>query len=111
MDCVFCKIVAGELPARIEHETDELIVIKDLNPQAPVHLLVISKKHFPTLMDCADNAVLGSMLDGVKEVARLKGFVDEGFRTIINTNAGGGQTVFHLHIHILAGRAFSEELG
>ena len=111
MDCIFCKIVAGEIPAERVYETDELIVIKDLHPQAPVHLLVIPKKHYATLLDCDDNAVLGNLLDGVKEVARLKGFSEEGFRTVINTNAGGGQVVFHLHIHVLANKVFSEEIG
>lgn len=111
MDCVFCKIIAGELPAKIVYDTDDLIVIYDMNPQAPVHLLVIPKKHYSTLMDCDDNAVLGGLLDGVKEVARLKGFAEEGFRIIINTNKGGGQVVFHLHIHILANKLFSEEIG
>ena len=110
MDCIFCKIVAGEIPGERVYETDELIVIEDLHPQAPLHLLVIPKKHYATLLDCGDNAVLGSLLDGVKEVARLKGFSEEGFRTVIKTNKGGGQVVFHLHIHVLANKVFSEEL-
>jgi histidine triad (HIT) family protein len=111
MDCIFCKIVAKELPAEIVYETDDLIVIYDLNPQAPVHLLVIPKKHYSTLMECDDGALLSSLMDGVKEVAKLKGFADEGFRTVINTNEGGGQTVFHLHVHLLARKVFSEEIG
>jgi histidine triad (HIT) family protein len=111
MDCIFCKIVKKEIPAEVEYETDDLIVINDLNPQAPVHLLVISKIHYSTLLDCDDSVALGALLDGVKEVARLKGFADEGFRTVINTNEGGGQSVFHLHLHVLAGKPFSESVG
>jgi histidine triad (HIT) family protein len=111
MDCIFCKIVNGEIPSTKEYETDDLIVINDLNPQAPVHLLVIPKPHFSTLLNCNDEAVLSGLLNGVKDVARLKGFADDGFRTVINTNEGGGQTVFHLHIHILAGKPFSESVG
>lgn len=110
MDCIFCKIVNKEIPAKIEYETENLIVIKDLNPQAPVHLLVIPKAHFSTLLDCDDTELLGGLLDGVKEVARLKGFADEGFRIVINTNEGGGQSVFHLHIHLLARKSFSESV-
>ncbi len=110
MDCIFCKIVNKEIPSTFEYETENLIVIKDLKPQAPVHLLVIPKAHFSTLLDCDDTGLLGTLLDGVKEVARLKGFADEGFRTVINTNEGGGQSVFHLHIHLLAGKSFSESV-
>ncbi len=111
MDCIFCKIVNKEIPATVEYETENLIIINDLNPQAPVHLLVIPKVHFSTLLDCDDTELLGQLLDGVKEVARQKGFADEGFRTVINTNEGGGQSVFHLHIHLLAKKAFSESVG
>lgn len=110
MDCIFCKIVAGEIPADVEYETDDLIVIKDVNPQAPIHLLVIPKTHSATLLDCKDRAALGGLLEGASEVARLKGFADKGFRTVINTNEGGGQSVFHLHLHILAGKRFSESV-
>jgi histidine triad (HIT) family protein len=110
MDCIFCKIVNGEIPSTLEYESDDLVVINDLNPQAPVHLLVIPKVHYSTLLDCDDDGVLSALLNGVKDVARLKGFADDGFRTIINTNEGGGQSVFHLHIHILAGKPFSESV-
>ncbi|MBE9532352.1 MAG: histidine triad nucleotide-binding protein [Proteobacteria bacterium] len=111
MDCIFCKIVKGDIPATVEYETDELIVINDLNPQAPVHLLVIPKTHYSTLLDCDEAVVLGGLLEGVKEIAIRKGFADAGFRTVINTNKGGGQSVFHLHLHILAGKGFSESIG
>ncbi len=111
MDCIFCKIVDGEIPATVEYENDELMVIKDMNPQAPVHLLVIPKTHYPTLLDCDEAAVLSGLLEGVKKVARQKGFAEAGFRTVINTNKGGGQSVFHLHLHLLAGKGFSESVG
>lgn len=111
MDCLFCKIVSGEIATSKEYETDDLIVIKDLHPQAPIHLLVIPKSHFSTLLDCDESKVLSDLLEGVKEVARRKGFAGEGFRTVINTNEGGGQSIFHLHMHVLAGKTFSESVG
>ncbi len=111
MDCIFCKIVEGTVPSTKVYEDDNFIVIKDINPQAPVHLLVIPKRHYPTLMDCDERDILGGLIDVAKRVSTEKRFHERGFRLVINTNEEGGQTVFHLHMHILAGRALSGKMG
>lgn len=106
---VFQRIVARELPADIVYEDEHCIAIKDIHPRAPVHLLVISKKPIPRLVDAteADQAVLGHMLLKVGDIARQAG-VDEAFRLVVNNGEGAGQTVFHLHMHILGNRSFAE---
>jgi len=116
-ECLFCAIVSGELKAEILYETEGLIVIRDKYPQAPTHLLVISRSHYRNIIECLEEgaeaggqALAGSMLKTAVEVAKKFGFAESGFRTIINTNAGGGQSVFHLHMHILAGKKFSEKM-
>jgi len=110
-DCLFCKIVAGEIPSTIVDESEHLITFEDINPQAPTHLLVIPKQHFTTLLDCRDKDILGAMLDTANRLAAERGFDEKGFRTVINTNEEGGQLVRHLHMHILAGRPLSGKLG
>lgn len=107
-DCIFCKIAADEIPATRVFEDDICIAFNDLSPQAPTHLLVIPREHIDSL-DKAENGhkdVLGHLLLTAAEIARDKGFADDGYRVVINTNGDGGQTVFHLHIHLLAGRPF-----
>lgn len=106
---IFQRIIDRELPADIVYEDDQCIAINDINPRAPVHLLVISKKPIPRLVDAAadDQAVLGHMLLKVGEIARQAG-VDDAFRLVINNGKGAGQTVFHLHMHILGNRSFVE---
>lgn len=111
MDCIFCKIAKKELPSSIVFESDSLIAIKDINPQAPVHILLIPKKHFATMIECTDNVLLGNMLSTANEIAEKLGVTKNGFRIIINTNKEGGQTVFHLHIHLLGGRQLSGVMG
>ena len=111
MKCVFCQIIDGEIPSEKVRETDALIVIKDISPQAPVHLLVIPKEHLPTLNDCKDRELLGELLETAKVVARAAGIDESGYRTLINTNADGGQVVDHLHIHVLGGRLLSSSMG
>ena len=104
MDCIFCKIVARELPSEIVFEDEELLAFKDINPQAPVHVLIIPKKHIASLADVSedDYGLLGRMLGKVKAIAEVAGSVN-GFRTIVNTGEVGRQDVFHLHIHLLGG--------
>ncbi len=114
-ECLFCRIASGDIKAGILYETDDLIVIKDRYPQAPTHLLVITKSHYRNIIECveadADGAALaGNILQTAVDVARKYGFAESGYRTIINTNAGGGQSVFHLHMHILAGKKLSEKM-
>lgn len=111
MDCIFCKIASRKIPSSIVHETDDLVVIKDISPQAPVHLLVIPKKHYSTLLECGDKALLAGMFEAAKEAARLSGVNESGFRTVVNTNEEGGQTVAHLHMHVLGGRQLTGRMG
>lgn len=108
--CVFCKIVKGDIPSSKVFENDEFLAFKDINPAAPVHILVIPKRHIPRLSDAGegDAALLGNLLLAVGAVARELGL--ESYRLIINDGAGAGQTVFHLHAHILGGRELSEKL-
>ncbi|WP_019627080.1 histidine triad nucleotide-binding protein [Thioalkalivibrio sp. ALJT] len=108
-DCIFCKIVAGEIPARIVFEDDAVLAFEDLNPQAPTHVLVIPKKHIATLNDLSpeDAPVIGAMTRAAAAIARERGFAEDGYRTVMNCNQGGGQTVYHIHMHVLAGRALS----
>ncbi|MCK4738611.1 MAG: histidine triad nucleotide-binding protein [Deltaproteobacteria bacterium] len=111
MDCLFCKIGSGKIASKKVFETDELFVIKDINAQAPVHLLVIPKKHYSTLLECEDPALLGSLLETAKKMAIKAGISESGFRTIINTNAEGGQVVFHIHVHVIGGTPLGGKLG
>ncbi|WP_018146144.1 histidine triad nucleotide-binding protein [Thioalkalivibrio sp. AKL6] len=108
-DCVFCKIVAGEIPARVVFEDDAVLAFEDLNPQAPEHVLVIPKKHIATLneLSAAEAPVIGQMARAAAEIARDRGFAENGYRTVMNCNDHGGQTVYHIHMHVLAGRALS----
>ncbi len=111
MDCIFCKIIEGSVPSTKVYEDENFVVIKDINPQAPVHLLVIPKRHYSTLLECNDSAVLAGLMDVAKRVAVDEGFSERGFRLVVNTNQEGGQTVFHLHMHVLAGRALAGKMG
>lgn len=107
-DCIFCKIIAGEIPAKLVYEDDVCVVFNDTNPQAPTHLLAIPREHLDSLdkAQVKDKETLGHLLLTCARIAREKGFAEDGYRTVINTNAGGGQTVFHLHVHLLGGRQF-----
>lgn len=107
-DCIFCKIADGQIKSETVFEDDRCVAFNDLDPQAPTHILVIPKLHIESL-DKADgehNEVLGHLLLSAAEIARSRGFAADGYRTVINTNRDGGQTVFHLHVHLLAGRRF-----
>ena len=104
--CVFCRIVRREIVTNILLETEECIAFRDTNPQAPVHVLVIPKEHVSSLDAVTDAALVGRLGLVAAEVARRTGVAESGYRTVINTNAAAGQTVFHLHLHLLGGRQF-----
>ena len=105
MSCLFCKIIAKEIPATIVAEDAHCLAFRDLHPQAPVHVLVIPKEHVPSLNQVTDPVTLGRVLAFARDVAAELGVAESGYRVVINTNADGGQTVFHLHAHVLGGRA------
>jgi histidine triad (HIT) family protein len=104
-DCLFCKIAGGEVPAKIVAQDQRFVAFRDVNPQAPTHILVIPRTHVASLNDVGDGELLGGMLAYAREVARAEGLAERGYRVVINTNAEAGQTVFHLHAHVLGGRA------
>ena len=105
-ECLFCKIVNRQIPAKIVYEDERVVVIEDINPQAPLHVLVIPKTHIASLNDVAPghDALIGEMNRRAAVIARDRGYADRGFRTVFNTNREAGQTVFHIHLHLLAGR-------
>ncbi len=105
-DCIFCKIIAGEIPSKKIYEDDELLAFHDVNPAAPLHFLVIPKKHIPNIMelDEADAALMGKILFKGQELAAELGCAENGARFVINCKSDGGQTVDHIHLHVLGGR-------
>ena len=104
--CIFCRIVEGSIPAKIVHQDEHTLAFDDINPQAPVHTLVIPKRHIASVQDLgeADQALLGRLLLTCSKIAKDKGLSDRGFRVVANTGRDGGQTVFHLHFHVMGGR-------
>ena len=108
-DCLFCKFIAGEIETDVVFETDEVFAFRDINPQAPTHILIIPRKHFATVNELseADAETVGKLYLVAKELAREEGFSEEGYRLVMNCNAAAGQTVFHLHLHLLGGREFT----
>ena len=109
MSCLFCRIAAGEIPATKVFEDDEIIAFDDINPQAPMHVLVIPRAHVATLndLDSAHEALAGRMLRRAAAIAQERGHAARGYRAVFNCNAGAGQTVFHLHLHVLGGRTLA----
>lgn len=103
-NCIFCKIAGGQIPVKPVFENEEFIAFSDMHPQAPVHVLLIPKNHYPTIMDISDEGVLGRALLAVQHTAKALGLEQEGFRTVLNCRDNGGQTVYHIHWHILGGR-------
>ena len=105
-DCLFCKILAGEIPADLVYESDSAVAFRDINPQAPTHVLVIPRKHISTINDITpeDEAIVGSLYTAAKEIAAADGISDDGYRAVMNCNEGAGQSVFHIHLHVLGGR-------
>ena len=108
MSCLFCKIIAGEIPAKLIYEDEFCVAFNDINPQAPTHFLVIPREHFASLneMDEKHEAAMGHILRVCAKAAQATGIAESGFRTVINTGADAGQSVFHLHVHVLGGRIF-----
>ena len=104
--CLFCRIISGDVPGDFVHQDERCVVIRDINPQAPVHLLVIPREHLESLDDASqkDEALLGHLLRIAARMVNEQGEADTSFRTVINTGAAAGQSVFHLHVHVLAGR-------
>lgn len=106
MNCLFCKIAQGEISASVVFEDGEIMAFRDLNPQAPKHVLIIPKQHITSLNEANDEhqALLGKMALSAKKIAQTEGISDAGYRLVINTNPDGGQTVYHIHVHLLGGR-------
>lgn len=105
-DCLFCRISAKKIPANIIYEDSEAVAFNDINPQAPVHVLIVPKKHISTSLDITDedNVLIGHLFRLAAKIAKEKGIAERGFRLVMNTNADAGQTVFHIHLHLLGGR-------
>ena len=105
-DCLFCKIIAGDIKTTIVHQDNDLVVIKDINPQAPLHVLILPRQHIATLNDLtpANDALVGSMFRAAAKLASDHGYAQRGYRTVFNCNSEAGQSVFHIHLHLLAGR-------
>jgi histidine triad (HIT) family protein len=104
--CLFCRIIAGEIPAKVVHQDDDLVAFEDINPQAPMHVLVVPRRHVATLneLSAGDDALVGRMIRRAAAIAASRGFADGGYRTVFNCNPDAGQTVFHVHLHVLGGR-------
>jgi len=113
MDCVFCKIIAGEIPTEILYKDEEIIAFRDIKPLAPVHLLIVPRKHIPSLneMKEGDAALVGRMVAVASKLAQDEGIAEKGYRLAINCGKEGGQLVPHLHMHLLGGRQLSDSLG
>ncbi len=108
-DCIFCKIISGDIPGDIVYQNEDVLAFRDLNPQAPTHILIIPKKHISTINDlqAEDAELVGKMFLAARQIAKDEGIAEEGYRTVMNCNAGAGQTVFHIHLHILGGRGMN----
>lgn len=108
-DCIFCKIVSGDIPAEKVYENDSVVAFQDLNPVAPMHVLVIPKKHISTINDLQheDATLIGEMYLAAKQIAAENGLSERGYRTVMNCNEESGQTVFHIHLHVLGGRSMT----
>jgi histidine triad (HIT) family protein len=107
-DCLFCRIIAGEIPGTIVYQDDRLVAFRDINPQASLHVLIVPRRHIASLNELApgDDALVGEMIRRAAAIAKEHGHAEHGYRTVFNCNAGAGQTVFHIHLHVLAGRTF-----
>ena len=113
MDCIFCQIVAGKIPSDIVYQGEEVIAFRDINPVAPTHLLIIPKKHIPSLthLSQTDLPLIGQMVSTANQLAKREGIFESGYRLVINSGEQGGQLVPHLHMHLLGGRRLSSGLG
>lgn len=113
MDCIFCQIAAGDIPADIVHRDDRVVAFRDISPQAPVHVLIIPREHITYLSDLTgeQSALAGHMVGVANQLARSEGITDSGYRVVVNCGEQGGQLVPHLHMHLLGGRELSDQLG
>jgi histidine triad (HIT) family protein len=113
MDCIFCQIVAGKIPSEIIYQDEELIAFRDINPQAPTHLLIIPKKHIPSLaqLSQAELPLMGRMVTVANKLAKEEGIAETGYRLVLNYGEWGGQVVPHLHMHLIGGRRLSGKIG
>jgi histidine triad (HIT) family protein len=113
MDCIFCKIVAGEIPSDTVYQDEEIIAFRDINPQAPVHIVIIPRKHIASLSDLSqsDSALVGRMVTIANKLAEEEGIAEKGYRVVINCGPEGGQLVPHLHMHLVGGRQLSDQVG
>ena len=113
MDCIFCQIVAGKIPSEILYQDDKVIAFRDVNPQAPVHLLIIPRKHIPSLTHLTEveSPLMGHIVSIANQLARREGVSERGYRLVINCGKEGGQAVPHIHLHLLGGRSLSSNLG
>ncbi len=105
-DCLFCRIAARTIPAQVVHETEHVLAFRDIDPKAPVHVLVIPKRHIASVnaVSAGDAALLGELFVAARAIAEAEGLTDDGYRLVVNTGAGAGQTVWHIHLHLLGGR-------
>ena len=113
MECIFCQIVAGKVPGEFLYKDEEIIAFRDINPQAPTHLLIIPKSHIPSLahLSEADSPLIGHMVNAANELAKKEGISESGYRLAISCGEDGGQVVPHLHMHLVGGRRLSDALG
>ena len=113
MECIFCQIIAGKIPGEILYQDEEVVAFRDINPQAPTHLLVIPRKHIVSLADLSEDEspLVGRMVSTANKLARKEGIAESGYRLVINSGKQGGQLVPHLHLHLLGGRQLSGRLG
>ncbi len=109
-DCLFCNIIEGSIPSTKVYEDDVCYAFDDIAPEAPVHTLIVPKKHYTSLGDAVPAELLGELLARVPKIAEIKGISESGYRTVVNTGADAGQTVFHLHIHVLGGKKLGEHI-
>ena len=111
-DCIFCKIIKGDIPSNKVYEDEDILAFYDINPAAPIHILVIPKKHIDCIahLNKEDEALIGKIYGVINKIAEEKGFKEQGFRVIVNSGKDGGQEVMHLHFHILAGRKLGEKI-
>ena len=107
-DCLFCRIIAGEIPGSIVYQDERVVAFNDINPQAPTHVLIVPRRHIASLNDLGegDDQIVGELVRRAAAIAKDRGISDGGYRTVFNTNRDAGQTVFHIHLHLLGGRAF-----
>jgi histidine triad (HIT) family protein len=112
-DCLFCKIIQKEIPSEIIHQDDDITIFKDINPAAPVHLLVIPNKHIPSVteMTAVDEMILGKLFSGAKRAAEMVGIDKTGYRLIVNTGPDAHQEIFHIHMHLLGGGVMKHPMG